>query len=96
MTYRAYSVQATLVIVSAGIVLLVLGIGPRVEPSAASLLSWVAIGGGVGLVLLGLLTLGVALGRNEKPTCPHCDKPVQLRIVAWTGRVQLDKDRDAR
>jgi hypothetical protein len=91
MTYRASSVQATLVVLSAGIVLLVLGIGPRVEPTAASTLSWVAIVGGVGLILFALVAIGVALGRNEKPTCPHCNKPVEVNVGTWSGRIQLDK-----
>ena len=92
MTYRAYSVQATLVILSAGIALLVLGVGPRVEPAAASVLSWVAIVGGVGLVVMGLLALGVAVGRTEKLSCPHCNKPVDANVGTWSGKLQLGKN----
>jgi len=91
MTHRAASVQATVLILSTGVVLLVLGVGPRIEPAAASPLSWVAIVGGTGLILGGLVVLGMALSRSERPTCPHCSAPVEVNVETWSGRIRLDK-----
>ena len=80
MRDRSSAVQASVLIVSAGIVLLIVGVGPRVAPSATSALCWLsAIGGGL-LALVGLFTLGNALGRPvDTSTCPHCHKLVQVR-----------------
>ena len=76
---RAAPMQASVLVMSAGIVLLLVGVGPRVAPSATSTLLWLStIGGGL-LVLVGLFTLGNALGRSvDKSTCPHCNKPVPV------------------
>lgn len=91
MTYRAFSIQTTMLVLGAGIALLVLSVGPLVEPKVASILNWVSIVGGVGLILIGLVALGVALGRNEKPNCPHCGKPVEVNVATWSGKLQVDK-----
>ena len=79
MRDRAAAVQASILVLSAGIVLLIVGAGPRVAPSATSALRWLSVIGGGLLALLGLFTLGNALGRPaDKSTCPHCKKRVQV------------------
>ena len=93
-SYRAHSALASIFIVIAGLMLGGGAIAIRVvsagEPKAAPIF-WLWIGGGAFFALFGIFLFGLALGRDEKPTCPHCDKPVQVRVGTLSGKLQLDK-----
>jgi hypothetical protein len=59
--------------------------------SKASPIIWLWIGGAGVFVLFGTFLFGVALGRRDAQACPHCHKPVDVRVNAWSGRLRLDK-----
>jgi len=59
--------------------------------SKASPIIWLWSGGGGFFVLFGTFLFGVSLGRRDACSCPHCDKPVDVRVNTWSGRLRLDK-----
>lgn len=93
-SFRVYSAMVGVLIMIAGLILgggaLALRVVGGTTPKAGPIV-WLWIGGGVVFVLLGVFMFGVALGRNDKPSCPHCSRPVEVHVATWSGRIQLDK-----
>lgn len=94
-SFRAYSALMSAFVVIAGLMLgggaLALRVIGGTAPKAAPIV-WLWIGGGVVFPVLGVFMFGMALGRHEKPSCPHCGKSVDVRVRSLSGRLQLDKD----
>jgi hypothetical protein len=83
-------VVAGLILISAGVVVRLLATS-TVSLEVARSLQWVWFGGGGLFMLLGVFSFGAASARRDRPTCPHCNEPVQVRMHSASGRLQLDK-----
>ena len=90
-SFRSFSAWTCAAYLLVGVLLMVLGLGTRLVPTAASTLSWMSIVTGVGVVLFSLFGLGIALGRREAPKCPHCAQEISVTVDMLTGRIGAKK-----
>jgi DNA-directed RNA polymerase subunit RPC12/RpoP len=90
MTYRRYDMMTVLVWVILGAALIVLGVFLR-RPDFGERVWWVAMGVGIALVVVGIVSIATSMRQHDELECPHCGGKVMPRVKSNTGQLYLTK-----
>jgi DNA-directed RNA polymerase subunit RPC12/RpoP len=88
MTYKRYDMLTVLVWVILGAALIVLGFFLR-RPDFGERVWWVAMGVGIALVVVGIVSIGFTARQGEELDCPHCGGKVVARVKSSTSQLYL-------
>ena len=90
MTYRRYDILTVLVWVILGAALIVLGLFLR-RPDFGERVWWVAMGVGIALVVVGVVSIIFTARQGVELDCPHCGGKVVPRVQSSTSHLYLTK-----
>ncbi len=94
MTYKKYDIITVLVWVILGAALIVLGLFLR-RPDFGERVSWVVMGVGIALVVVGVVSIFLSMRQAEELQCPHCGGKVVPRVKSSTSELYLSKVEEA-
>ena len=88
MTYKRYDILTVLVWVVLGAALIVMGLFLR-RPDFGERVWWVAMGVGIALVVVGIVSIGSTARQDVELDCPHCGGKIVPRVKSSTSHLYL-------
>ena len=93
MTYKRYDILTVLVWVILGAALIVLGFFLK-RPDFGEADSWVVMGVGIALVVVGIVSIVFSARQAVELDCPHCGGKVVPRVKSSTSHLYLSKNEE--
>jgi len=93
MTYKRYDTLTVLVWVILGAALVVLGLFLR-RPDFGERVWWVAMGVGIALVVVGIVSIFFSVRQAVEIQCPHCGGKVVPRVKSSTSQLYLTTEEE--
>lgn len=90
MTYKRYDMLTVLVWVILGAALVVLGLFLK-RPDFGERVWWVAMGVGIALVVVGIVSIVFSMRQDVELDCPHCGGKIMPRVKSSTSHLYLSK-----
>jgi DNA-directed RNA polymerase subunit RPC12/RpoP len=90
MTYKRYDMLTVLVWVILGAALIILGFFLR-RPDFGERVWWVAMGVGIALVVVGIVSIVYSMRQGVELDCPHCGGKIVPRVKSSTSHLYLSK-----
>ncbi len=91
MTYKRYDMLTVLVWVILGAALIILGFFLR-RPDFGERVWWVAMGVGIALVVVGVVSVVFSMRQEIELDCPHCGGKIVPRVKSSTSHLYLSKE----
>jgi DNA-directed RNA polymerase subunit RPC12/RpoP len=88
MTYKRYDILTVLVWVILGAALIVLGLFLR-RPDFGERVWWVAMGVGIALAVVGIVSIVFSMRQVVGLDCPHCGGKIVPRVKSSTSHLYL-------
>jgi len=88
MTYKRYDILTVLVWVILGAALIILGFFLR-RPDFGERVWWVAMGVGIALVVVGVVSVVFSMRQEIELDCPHCGGKIVPRVKSSTSHLYL-------
>ena len=95
MTYKKYDMLTVLVWVVLGAALIVLGTFLR-RPDFGERVWWVAMGVGIALVVVGIVSIAFSMRQPVELDCPYCGGKVVPRVKSDTSHLYLSKPEEGK
>jgi hypothetical protein len=90
MTYKRYDILTVVVWVVLGAALIILGLFLR-RPDFGGSVWWVAMGVGIALAVVGIVSIVFSARQAVELDCPHCGGKVVPRVKSSTSHLYLSK-----
>jgi DNA-directed RNA polymerase subunit RPC12/RpoP len=90
MTYKRYDILTVVVWVVLGVALIILGLFLR-RPGFGESVWWVAMGVGIALAVVGIVSIIFSARQDLELDCPHCGGKVVPRVKSSTSHLYLSK-----
>jgi len=94
MTYKRYDMLTVLVWVVLGVALIVLGAFLR-RPDFGEAVWWVAMGVGIALAVVGIVSISFSVRQVVELQCPYCGGKIVPRVKSSTSHLYLSKVEEA-
>jgi DNA-directed RNA polymerase subunit RPC12/RpoP len=93
MTYKRYDILTVLVWVILGAALTILGLFLK-KPDFGERVWWVAMGVGIALVVVGIVSIVFSMRQDVELDCPHCGGKVVPRVKSSTSHLYLTTEEE--